>query len=1061
MIRWCLNGLTGPERSVVGGLALKADDPIQRLLEPSAEPWPEPGASPIPCVTGTRRTFIDVEWLQEQMKIPAGKKRISPRQPAARFEAGADFLRFDWDTGKGGQTLIRHPGLGCLYLNHGDRAFLRLSPEQMIREPDDFETRQPSFELDEQEQENGELLVRITYHEPIELVWEGTFVPDKTLLPFAERLLDIIFGDGKIPLSTRKLIGRYTATRVLVRMQSWLMTKAGRRSTRISDISLDDLKLADTPAGRFGLPAGFRDLRPASQDPKPSGKWHPVDVGSKRAGARLATPGQFLPTFPKPDFELVLQECQESTLRVTSAIELRRMLTEHIAHLVNMATKRLDGFEGTRNAGGTDVTLVVDWLDQLRTFHEDNNENDGLFCFLMNPDPQRPGMLLRFAETLARGLVSDAEELPLGGEDDPVSLPNEVEDEIAAILESELEGEDRWNALTPTAQAAIRDGVLAQRLGRFEETFEGDSGPRRWPDSSGDLFRYNLQLESVALRFNRESLLQQLSIAADPDGSDPRIDLVANIPEFNIDFRLEWGPGVNLGILIGTVVVAAAVIAPVALPASILFLVGLGPIGWGILLAAIAGLPALIPGAALAITVLTLLLWNATRLRVGITGATLTTNIHPDIAGGPSAAALDSDSVSLTGEVTVAFDSEIPTGVHQLVEDMVEFAINTFDLARETVQEAVKDFLEETLRNIPHARSPLRFRRTTPVPVDVPGGSILDDKPVLAHELIGFAKDGETDRRVAWATAARSIFTPAEHGAYFTQVDVDLRPHLRQFLEEVAQVDEEVYGGYALSQNLLNSWAHGQWLARRLENGLRSASLADAASIVAEFCRDCACAEELEGHVWAASSPRILVQHELFIEHPDHFYLDAIFSDLRLCLSCPEREPGGSLEIQFSARSFAQVGFGTGGSLGRLSLASRGAHFADVYYETSADLYSLVPGRLGLSATGVFEGLQRLEPAQRLAFLRAMQPVLHDAAERVLRRSSANMIGREPRETRRDLQLYDGLIRARISVHRAGVYVAFAPFGQIRAILPDASGNIVLDIDNADCATGTSVLPPV
>ncbi|HEX8682616.1 MAG TPA: hypothetical protein VF707_09915 [Ardenticatenaceae bacterium] len=242
-----------------------------------------------------------------------------------------------------------------------------------------------------------------------------------------------------------------------------------------------------------------------------------------------------------------------------------------------------------------------------------------------------------------------------------------------------------------------------------------------------------------------------------------------------------------------------------------------------------------------------------------------------------------------------------------------------------------------------------------------------------------------------------------------------------------------------------------------MENSLRAATLEEAAERIGRFCGDCGCKRGLTGHVWAASSPRILVQHELAIEDPHHFYLDAIFSDLRLCLSCGDGVPKGSLEIQFSARTFAAVGFGTIGGSGQLSLASRGPHFAEIYYETSRDLFSLVPGRLGMVATGAFEGLVRLEPeAQRE--LRTMAPVLRDAAERVFRRHSANLIARVPEEPeRRDRQLYD-VVEARIFVRRSSLFAVFTPHGPVRAVLPDASGRFVLDINSADCATGISFL---
>jgi hypothetical protein len=751
---------------------------------------------------------VDAEWLMEQMKVPIAGRRVPARHPVATYLLAGDFLRVEWEAPGAKETnvLLQHREHGCVYLDGADRTFVHLSSDQMIAEPETLEAKQPPFEIEEEAQASGERRVRIVYHQPIDFIWEGTFVEDKALAPFAWRLLDVIFGETRIPPATRQLLERHAATHVLTRMESWLTTRSGERTNRLSEFVLDDLKLVQVPADRFAIPPGFRDLR-ADPPESPSGRsWHPIRPGRKREPP-VTSPGpgtaaQFRPSFPafKPDLELALEACQESTLRITSSVEIRRMLGEQLRHVINSFSSRVDAFEGTREPDGTYVTLTIDWLDQLRAFHEANNENDGLFCLLMNPDPERPGLLLRFAETLAIDLVADAEGLPLGGDSDPLVLEDEVESEIAAVLDAGIEGRNRWDALSLETQTTLRDAVLEQRLGRFEETFAGDSGPLRWPSHAGDLFRYSLQLESVALRLNREALLEEFSIVAEQDGSHPRIELTARIAGFNIVFHLEWGPGLNLGLLIGAVVLAAGV-AP---PASILVLLGMGPLGWGILLGIIASFPTFIAGSAVVLTVLTMLLWNATALRVGLTDATLRTNIHPDVNSG---------SVSLTGELEIAFDSEMPTGVHQIVEDLAEWAINTFDLAREGVEEAVEDALEGTLADLPHARSPLRFRRTTPIPVQLPGGTIELHEPVLAHQLSGFAKNGESGARIAYATVARSEFTPPEHGAYFTQVDLDLRPHLKRFINQVAVRDEMVYGGYGLSQNLLNSWGHGQWLA--------------------------------------------------------------------------------------------------------------------------------------------------------------------------------------------------------------------------------------------------------
>jgi hypothetical protein len=136
----------------------------------------------------------------------------------------------------------------------------------------------------------------------------------------------------------------------------------------------------------------------------------------------------------------------------------------------------------------------------------------------------------------------------------------------------------------------------------------------------------------------------------------------------------------------------------------------------------------------------------------------------------------------------------------------------------------------------------------------------------------------------------------------------------------------------------------------------------------------------------------LLVQHELFATSEEHPYLNAIFSDLRLCLSCSDDKPKGTLEIQFSAQTIAEVGFGTL-SDNTLTLLTPDSQFGDIYYDASPDVFALNAGRLGVVTNGdAFKGISDLSPEDQINFARAMSPVLEDAARRIFRQNPVTLI---------------------------------------------------------------------
>lgn len=1024
---------------------------VDEFLKPPEYSWRSPN-QPFACIRGTRRAMLDAERLFER----AGRKLnrpIAPDQPEVRFLLGGGYQRFEWSH----HAVLVHGESGSVYLDREKQTYIHRATYR----PYVPEETAPKAAAESDEPIDGGRLLKIRFASPIDVEWEGVMRESKDLASWSDALVEAMFGDGAdhLPGLVRKHLPQYT----LIRMECWQVDRKGKRYRKLSEVALDDLRVEPARPEDFDIPKDYRDLR---KRPAKSGQWFPFAAPVKPARKAAAAPPppaqQSLatvaaPAFPfKPDFELPLPSCLPSTLRVSASFELHQILLDHIRHIGNILTTRLGGFEAHRAAGDTKVTLTVDWLAQLRTSHDNIGIADGFFCLLVNDDADHPGVLQRRALAEARSLVAGANTLPLGTSDEPLVLDAAATAEIQALLDARVPRADRFDQLGQDAQDAVRDAVL-NRLGRFEQTFEGDSGELRWPDYNGDLLRYRSQLESVSLQLNFEEIIESLAIV-DRRNGPTLIRLRARVPEFSLTYQINWSPGLNLGILIG----AALVVTPVALPVAVIVLLGMGPVGWGILLAALAALPTLVPAAILAIDILAIMITGVTQAKIALANGTLLVEMEPG-TDHTSAAVLRPTKVSFNGDITLSLDSEMPRSSQQIIEDVLAWAVNAFDLARDSVEKALKEFLGEALASVPHTRIPLGFTFGTFIPGDISGEPDLFE-PVLEHELTAFADDGVANERIGYAVLAKSSFQPPEQGAYFTQVDPDLRPIWRGFADQLAETDSMLYGGYGLSQNLLNSWAQGQWLAQRLQSGIGAATLQNAADIIRGFCPDCLCTGNLEGHVWAASSPRLLVQHELFASSAEHPYLDAIFSDLRLCLSCSDDDPKGTLEIQFSAQTIAEVGFGSVAD-NTLTLLTADSQFGDIYYDANPDVFALLAGRLGVVTDGeAFKGISELSLTDQINFARAMSGVLEDAARRIFRQNPASLIGKVPSDPpdppRRDRQLYD-VIEGRIFARRSSLFVIFTPNGAIRGALPVPDGKPTIDLKTIRCPQAIGLLPAV
>ena len=162
---------------------------------------------------------------------------------------------------------------------------------------------------------------------------------------------------------------------------------------------------------------------------------------------------------------------------------------------------------------------------------------------------------------------------------------------------------------------------------------------------------------------------------------------------------------------------------------------------------------------------------------------------------------------------------------------------------------------------------------------------------------------------------------------------------------------------------------------------------AAAFDVLIDACPDCAAIKEKrEVHVWAAATPQVLVTPRAFLEderRPTCRCGSPTFG----CASAASPGKPSLLEVQFSITAIAHVAFGLTSPSGEgRTLFTLDAAFLHVLFDNRKDFHSVSPVETqGIETRGVgFDALAAMDEPARLAFLRAIQPMLATAASRLL-----------------------------------------------------------------------------
>lgn len=1035
------------------------------------------------------RTDLDVERLQQA--FPAqfrGLRDLMPQgvERRVRVRSVVSHARTDdLDVSSGaavGTFGLAHKTLGAVYVDERDKRFVQFSAAQL---PQAAAFAAPKAEPLEWSVSKRDAQLTLSVRGPVSLdVLVDVAARAEASPDVASRILAACLPglDGLEELGLP--LGELAIHGLPATVETWLVDGTGKRLAKLARHRVAIRAIGPIDAAVFAIPSGFRDLRDGK--PKNNGKtWHPLRIRHRRlrrtrvarqarASARQqATIGSLVP--PRFEFatEPALPECLPATLQVATALEIRQHLLDAIRYLVNTMTRRLATVSGSRVDPGdpdnTDVELTVDWLAQLERFHRDRGDDgDGLFCLLRDPPPEGDataggsGLLDRLARTLARELIAAEDPIPLGGADDPIALPQAIEDEISTIADDDaIAPEDRFDALSAASQAAVREAVLARRIATIDYRFDGDFGERVWPYESYDLIHAKLQLERLDVAFRDDDAIRTLAITLqDGDANRPRIEFELALARFDATIAMDRWPGGMFWITAAGVLVGLAIVAPLAITGVITTLIGLGPLGWLMLMLLISQAPvATVAGGALLLAAVTYLVWDATNIRLTIDRPVLRSSVAPDRANDPEEVVLDPDRAELDGDITVSVNSEIPSGIHQIFDTIVNVAITHFDTqVREVLEDVLVEGLAETLRRLPHFRLPQPF--DVDVPVAVSGGPIPQvNAAAPRHRLLGADANGVPQWLLSAAATTRVEFPFPGFSPTLTQVDRDLREKLTARVDDVEANGGNAapWLGYGISQNLLNGIVHAQWLAGRFERDYDEGQVETVFATLIAARPECEAITGREVHVWAAAAPTIAVTERIWLEDPARPYLAVSFPDIRVCISGVAGK-ASTLELSCSAHSIAHIALGGRSGGGLRTLLTVEHDFVHVLFDDRSPFVRVSAQGLETQGPG-YDAIAALDDASRLQLLQGLQPIADAAARRLLRRNNVDQVVFAPGTSRVDEQRYDGIAAASFVPRRASVLVVVTTFGPITTMLPrlDQQGRWVMqgmDFDTLDCDGG-------
>jgi hypothetical protein len=594
-------------------------------------------------------------------------------------------------------------------------------------------------------------------------------------------------------------------------------------------------------------------------------------------------------------------------------METDQLFYDDVRFLINGICTRLSSFTGS---GGT---LLVDWLNQWAGSSLVADGCDGLFCVMRDApkipttyDPGGRGVLDRLAERQVRAAMVD------GSITSKVTMdPSLLAQVTNALLVNPPE--QRFDSLSLASQNQLRDLYLNQRMGQFTITYPTSSSP-----SVTFYGLIGVQLSDIEFTLHIDNTQPLTNLDCDNNAIRMHIALPSARGDANIG---RWPTGLYYLALGASGVICFFVPFLCSLGSALVF----------------AGL---------------FLLSDYAYVRVEIANLTCdaTISFQPD-----SMKVLRPQvALTLNGDVSVWYMSYIPTGLQQLTSFVYSIVGSHTDLVMNTIESQLQNSMNSLFTQTLNLSFPPHFG-----PVPFTG--------------LSSQTDGKLDDFL-YLQAGLDAGTVGISAPYITQVDPDVEAPLlagRALFPAIKDGSSPVfrpYGGFAISQNLINHYINSIW-----RNGAFNYTLTASQATLLRSILSAAMGNRplprLLMHLWPAVTPRTVLT-----PNGGSNYAATFFDDVRLCVSTNENN-GEALELQFSAEAFTQVGLGAvDPTTNKLDIIRVTDTFLDLYFDLTRLRVKLInPEAESAQVTGTLfapltvASLPALEPAMLTALTFALK----------------------------------------------------------------------------------------
>lgn len=759
----------------------------------------------------------------------------------------------------GGFSLLSAPDGGAVFIDTATRTFLHMDPGQAL--PLSFEERGAlAWRVVEENQVGPVLEVRTEAPEPVRSRLQLDRNP--ALRPYAREVAKTVLGCqdcAGIPLDAWAELG------TVVSGETFAGGGDGEPSQRpISSFQVSNARVRPFSEDEIAIPQDHQDLRGEGPFPETAASVERRHVSSCRrpspsAGADLAGAqgaGAAATIFAPPTENVPVPQCLPSTYGALVAAHVEQGSFDILKQLVDLVSKRLTSFHG-RNG-----KLSLDWLDQFKAFHDKQPGGDAVYCLLRepptpgDPDPKVAvggrGLLDRLAEARL------VDHLRRGDLPKDLMLAADVQGEVTRVsVDLRIKEEDRYASMATDLRVALREAYTTQILGTQAIDYPGSTG---FEPLFYDLLR--VRLDDI-----------ELDLTVFDGGALP-------LQQANVD---------NGFVFLKVAVPDARGRALISRAAGPLYWAGVlfGPAFCWI----VPGLCAVVPFIA---TVGLFLTYDVGRAEIELSEleASATIAYEPNTTPGaiPFGVLVPRATVAITSSVHVSYRSFFPSGLHQIVGELLSWVADRTGIVLDTLQQQASERLTALLRD------GLRLV----FPADLGPVSVASFTSVASGRLKEFLY---LEARLNGATAP--VVAP-----FVTQVEAFVRsPHI-EGREAFLHGSGHLLGGAVLSQNFLNLYLRGLFGAREFVRDLDPAYAREVFDILQRSNPAHVVTAPYEAHVFLATPPRAVLSPRGLAEGGG--YVTVFFDDVRLCVSGrkPNEEFGGSVEIRFASRARGALGFG-------------------------------------------------------------------------------------------------------------------------------------------------------